>query len=80
MFDEIDVEKSKWSAKGRNAIFNIVKKKGGAFWSRLLKDPKKDQSIKVNYKEIMYHRLIGISGLIQMMKRRSQLKIGTQTR
>ena len=80
MFDEIDVEKSKWSAKGRNAIFNIVKKKSGAFWPRLLKDTKKDQSIKANRNEITYHRLIGTSGLTQMMRRRSQPRIGTQTR
>ena len=80
MFDEIDVEKSKWSAKGRNTIFNIAKKKTGTFWPRLLKDSKKDPTIKVKHKEIACSRLIGISGLIQMMKRRSQLKIGTQTR
>lgn len=48
MFDEIDVEKSKWNAKGRNAIFNIAKKKEG-FWARILKDTKKDPMIKVGY-------------------------------
>ena len=47
MFDEVDVEKSKWSTKGRDVIFNVVKKKAGPFWPRLLKDEKKDPSIKV---------------------------------
>ncbi len=47
MFDEIDVDKSKWSAAGRNVIFSIVKKKAGPFWPRLLKDDKKDPSIHV---------------------------------
>lgn len=50
MFDEVDVEKSKWNAKGRNTIFNIAKKKTGVFWPRLIKDTKKDQNIKVQFK------------------------------
>ena len=50
MLDEVDVEKSKWNAKGRNIIFNIAKKKTGTFWSRLLKDTKKDPMIKVRLK------------------------------
>ena len=47
MFDELDVEKSKWNSKGRFTIFNIAKKKTGTFWPRLLKDTKKDATIKV---------------------------------
>ena len=47
MFDEPDVEKSKWNSKGRFTIFNIAKKKTGIFWPRLLKDTKKDSTIQV---------------------------------
>ena len=49
MHGEIDVEKSKWSAKGRNTIFNIAKKAVGPFWPRLLKDAKKDPTIKADW-------------------------------
>ncbi len=49
MFDEIDVENTKWNSKGRYVIFNIVKKKTGTFWPRLLKDTKKEATIKVNH-------------------------------
>lgn len=45
MFDEIDVDKSKWSANGRNVLINIAKKKAG-FWTRITKDTKKDPTIK----------------------------------
>lgn len=48
-YDEIDVEKSKWSSKGRNVIFNLIKKKPGPFWPRLTKDEKKEQTIKSDW-------------------------------
>jgi hypothetical protein len=79
MFDEVDVEKSKWNSKGRNTIFNIVKKKTGVFWPRLVKDTKKDSSIKVEFK-IIEIRLIGISGSMRMRKRKKQEKIGIPIR
>lgn len=49
LFDEIDTEKSKWSTKGRNVKFNIVKKKVGPFWPRLIKDEKKESTIKADW-------------------------------
>ena len=44
---EIDVDKSKWNAKGRNTIFNLAKKNPGPFWPYITKDGKKDPNIKV---------------------------------
>ena len=49
MYEEIDVEKSKWSTAGRNVIFNLAKKKIGPFWPRLVKEEKRDPMIKVLY-------------------------------
>ena len=47
LFDELNIDKSKWKAKGRQVIFNLVKKKPGIFWPRLLKNLKIDTNIKV---------------------------------
>eukprot|EP00831_Metopus_contortus_P065713 TRINITY_DN5867_c0_g1_i4.p1 TRINITY_DN5867_c0_g1~~TRINITY_DN5867_c0_g1_i4.p1 ORF type:complete len:192 (-),score=54.54 TRINITY_DN5867_c0_g1_i4:51-626(-) len=49
LFGELDIEKSKWNTKGRSVIFNLVKKESGPFWPRLLKDEKKDQTIKADW-------------------------------
>lgn len=49
MYGPIDVEKSKWNAKGRNTIFNIAKKESGPYWPRLLKDTKKDHMVKQDW-------------------------------
>jgi prostaglandin-E synthase len=49
LFDEINVETSKYSTKGRNVIFNIMKKNVGPFWPRLIKDTKKEQTIKSDW-------------------------------
>ena len=54
MFDEIDVEQTKWNSKGRYVIFSIIKKKSGPFWPRLLKDTKKEATIKVHPATIIH--------------------------
>lgn len=67
LFGEIDEAQSKWSTKGRNTIFNIVKKAGTEkFWPRLTKEDKKDQSIRVRkrrFAETLQKKLSTIGGL-----------------
>eukprot|EP00826_Nyctotherus_ovalis_P054231 TRINITY_DN7090_c0_g2_i10.p1 TRINITY_DN7090_c0_g2~~TRINITY_DN7090_c0_g2_i10.p1 ORF type:complete len:206 (+),score=70.26 TRINITY_DN7090_c0_g2_i10:100-717(+) len=46
---ELDIDKSKWNAKGRNTIFTLVKKNPGPFWPFLTKDSKKDPNIKADW-------------------------------
>jgi hypothetical protein len=46
LFDEVNVEESKWNTKGRNIIMNIVKKNQEAeHWPRLTKDKTKNPHI-----------------------------------
>ena len=50
LFDEVDVEQSKWNTKGRNIILNIVKKNTEAeHWPRLTKDKIKNQHIQIDW-------------------------------
>ena len=51
LFDEVDVEQSKWNTKGRNIICNIVKKnqESEEHWPRLTKDKTKNAHIQVDW-------------------------------
>ena len=43
LFEEVDMEASKWNTKGRNIILNIVKKnQEQEYWPRLTKDKVKN--------------------------------------
>lgn len=50
LFDEVDVDQSKWNTKGRNIILNIAKKNTDAeHWPRLTKDKIKNSHIQIDW-------------------------------
>ena len=50
LFDEVDLEASKWNTKGRNIILNIVKKNPDQeYWPRLSKDKIKNTHIQIDW-------------------------------
>lgn len=50
MFDEVDIEGSKWNTKGRNIIFNIIKKnQDKEYWPRLTKEKIKNPHINIDW-------------------------------
>ena len=50
LFDEVDMEQSKWNTKGRNIILNIGKKNTEAeHWPRLTKDKIKNSHIQIDW-------------------------------
>jgi prostaglandin-E synthase len=50
LFGEVDVEGSKWNTKGRNIIFNIIKKNPDAeYWTRLTKDKTKNPHVQIDW-------------------------------
>ena len=50
LFDQVNVEASKWNTKGRNIILNIVKQNSEAeHWPRLTKDKVKNAHIQIDW-------------------------------
>jgi len=50
LFDEINVEESKWDTKGRNIIMNLVKKNQDKdYWPRLTSDKAKNPHITADW-------------------------------
>ena len=50
LFEEVDLEASKWNTKGRNIILNIVKKNADQeYWPRLTKDKIKNTHIQIDW-------------------------------
>lgn len=50
LFGEVDVEGSKWNTKGRNIMFNIIKKDQDAdYWIRLTKEKTKNPHIQIDW-------------------------------
>lgn len=50
LFEQVNVEASKWNTKGRNIILNITKQNVGAdHWPRLTKDKVKNSHIQIDW-------------------------------
>ena len=50
LFDEVNVEESKWNTKGRNIICSLAKKNVDAeYWPRLTKDKTKHQNVQIDW-------------------------------
>ncbi|CDW90495.1 UNKNOWN [Stylonychia lemnae] len=50
LFDQVDVEQSKWNTKGRNIILNISKKNTDTdHWPRLTKEKTKNAHIQIDW-------------------------------
>lgn len=50
LFDQVNMEQSKWNTKGRNIILNIVKANTEAeYWPRLTKDKVKNSHIQIDW-------------------------------
>ena len=50
LFAAVDKEESRWNTKGRNVIFNLVKKeKDEEYWPRLSKDKTKNSRITIDW-------------------------------